>query len=77
MSAKDVEDHAVALGIAATRYSRARLPEDPARLNLDPLVYVALREELGVSRLSRKVRADFDARVAARFAEINRLGGWA
>lgn len=75
MSTKEVEDQAVALGRAAARFSSVRLPEDPAKLNLDALVYAALREELGVARLSRKVRAEFDARVAERFAEINRLEG--
>lgn len=64
-------DCAVSLTLAATRGHTA--PETAAALRLDPLVYAALREELGVSRLSRETRAAFDAAVARTLAVHNRV----
>ncbi|MEQ8721023.1 MAG: hypothetical protein RID81_07080 [Sandaracinaceae bacterium] len=47
-------------------------PETPDRLRLDADVYAALREELGVARLPRKVRAEFEARLCAGLRSWNR-----
>lgn len=61
---------AVSLTLAACRGRKA--PETAKALRLDPLVYAALLEELGLSHLPRTIRDAFDVAVISLLEAHNR-----